>query len=247
MLIRMQVAGLLVLVGALLTPAVATPARSAAAPTVQLTGGGQAASGKSLPFAATTNAKLGTRYAVELRGVDLKRKPRSSFVQPDYRDPRTCKAPPCRWGVTSQVPIDYEFRAFLVDTRNGVASAASAGIRGIWSSGPQPHAFKFFVNGKSMRLNALNSVDEYVPTRVGKLQVEARWTTDAAATAFSVVIATTEPQAFTYATCTKGTSCRVRARPSIKKDQEMSWTINVVTKKGRQLVIGYQVCLVGRS
>ena len=33
----------------------------------------------------------------------------------------------------------------------------------------------------------------------------------------------------------------------IGKDQEMSWTVSVLTKKGRQLVIGYQVCLVGRA
>jgi len=219
----------------------------AAAPTVDLTGGGQTSAGKSLSFASKTNASLGASHVVELRGVDLKRSPRSSFVQPDYKDPRTCSKQPCSWSITSRVPIDYEFRAFLVDPSNGAASAASVGVRGIWSGGAQPHDFKLFVNGRNMKLNALESVDEYLPVKAGKLRVEARWATDARRTPYSVVIASTEPRKATWATCTAGTSCLVPKLVPIGKDQEMSWTVSVLTKKGRQLVIGYQVCLVGRA
>jgi len=239
-----RVAGLLVV--ALASALAAAPAL-AASPTVSLRGGGQVSAGKSLAFGAATNATLGARYVVELRGVDLKRNPRSSFVQPDYRDPRTCKAQPCRWNVTSQVPIDYEFRAFVVDPRNGAASATSAGVRGTWAGGPQPHAFQFFVNGKRMKVNPSGGVDVYLPVPAGRLRVEARWTTDARSTPYSVVLSMTEPQKATYATCTAGTSCRVPKLVPIGKDQEMSWQIAVVTKNGRQVATAYQVCLVGRA
>jgi hypothetical protein len=225
--------------------ALAAGPAGAAVPTVSITGGGQAASGKSLPFTAKVNVKLGTRFALELRGIDLKRSPRSSFNQPEYRDPRTCKRLPCSWGVTSQVPIDYEFRAFLVDPRNGTPIAASAGVRGIWSSGPQPHGFRFFVNGKPIKLGPIDGSDNYIEVPSGKARIETRWTTDAGPTAFSVVVSTVEPTDATYATCKSGTVCRVPVRVPIGKGVEMSWHVSVVTKRGRQLVIGYQACLLG--
>jgi hypothetical protein len=92
-----------------------------------------------------------------------------------------------------------------------------------------------------------NGEDTYLPIRSGKLDVEARWTKDARRSGYSVVVSTTEPVTRDYAICSTGTSCVVRKRVAILPNQEMSWTVKVVTTKGKRLVMGVRVCLAGGS
>jgi hypothetical protein len=80
---------------------------------------------------------------------------------------------------------------------------------------------------------------------LGKLDVEAQWTKDARQSGYSVVVSTTEPDARDDAIGSTGTSCVVRKRVAIAPNEEMSWTVKVVTTKGKRLVMGVRVCLAG--
>jgi hypothetical protein len=215
---------------------------------VVLRAGESALPGKAVKFSASTSAKLagaGGHFALELRGINLKRTPRATYARADYVSARHCTTTPCRWSVTMQTAASYEFRTDLIDLRNRGSAAHSAPARVSWSQ--PPHAMKVLINGNPFPLNPLvESTDKYMPIRAGRLRVEAHWKSNASP-GYYVLISTTEPQQRDYATCTAGTSCVVRENVSILKGQEMSWTVRVFTAQTLRPVAGFRVCLIGKG
>src|ERR1044071_8343271 len=124
----------------------------ASAPGVVLKGDTQTTGGKALFFTASTAGKLarepGGLYAVELRGIDLKRAHRATFTRPDYLDRHRCDTKPCAWTVIPGTASTYEFRAFLIDLRSNKSVSQSQPARLVCTSAPRRHALKFLVNGK---------------------------------------------------------------------------------------------------
>jgi hypothetical protein len=214
---------------------------------VTLSGSSAPAGGKALSFRASTDETLrgaGGLYALELRGVESGGD--GSFDDPDYLDPARCTLPPCSWDVVPGAAGTYDFRAFLIDVPANKTAGQSDSVRLEWTNPPRPHDFEFLVGGKRQKLTPLIGGDEYVPIPAGDLEAEARWSTDAAGTGYSVVISTAEPTERTWATCSTGTSCRVPAAVPLEVDQELSWELEVVTNQGEKVVDGYRICLVGR-
>ena len=85
-----------------------------------------------------------------------------------------------------------------------------------------------------------------MPIANGKVNVVARWRTNARGTGYRVVVATTEPVEQTYAACSAGRSCRV-SKATISPGLEMTWKVTIVKTRGNRVVGGLLVCLVGRS
>ena len=120
-------ARMLALAGAALAAlaAVSAPGRAdSLAVTVALQANGPVTAGNPITFTAATNAALGSRLGLELRGIDLGKAARS-YSRPDYLDKRRCTTHPCKWSVTAGGAATFEFRAFLVDLRSGGTVARS--------------------------------------------------------------------------------------------------------------------------
>jgi hypothetical protein len=222
----------------------------AAAPTVELQDlTTEVTGGKALHFTASTGAKLsgeGGRFAVELSGVDLAG---GHHPMPGASDLAMlgCVVTPCEWTVVPDDAGTYEFQAFLINLDTQKSTAKSAALQAVWKAPPRPDDFKLLINGKNMPLVPLDGVDEYLDTPVGKLQVEARWTTDAEGTGYYVVVSTTVPEKRDHASCTTGTSCPVPAKVPIKDGQEMTWEVKVMTTRGDKVATALRVCLIGRA
>jgi hypothetical protein len=216
-------------------------------PGVELAGDTEATGGKALFFTASTDEKLslekGGLYAVELRGIDLKRPQRATFDRPDYLDRHRCEEKPCEWTVAPNAASTYEFRAFLIDLRGNKSAGQSAPVEVDWAAPPRPHALKLLVNGKSPPTTPLDGED-YSDMAAGRMQAEARWATDARDTGYYLTISIGDR---VYARCTTGTSCRVPAKPKLGVDQEVSWTVKLLTTQGNKVVTGFKVCLAGRA
>jgi hypothetical protein len=224
------------------------PARSAPlAVTIALQANGPVSAGNAITFTATTNAVLGSRYGLELRGIDLGKATRS-FARPDYLDKRRCTGEPCRWSVTSGSPASFQFAAFLVDRKTGAAVAQSAVVPALWLGQPAPSGLKLLFNGRALPVVPLvGGGDNYHDFAAGKLDVEARWTGDVKPAGYYVVISMLEPSERDYAVCTSGTSCVVPVKVPLLVNQEMSWSVRMLTRKGGKLVSGFRVCLTGRA
>ena len=215
-------------------------------PGVELAGDTKATGGKALFFTASTDEKLaqaGGLYAVELRGIDLKRPRRATFDQADYVDRHRCDAKPCEWTISPTAASTYEFRAFLIDLRSNKSAGQSAPVEVDWAAAPRPHALKLLVNGKSPPTTPLDGED-YSDMAAGRMQAEARWVTDARGTGYYLTISIGDR---VYARCTTGTSCRVPAKPKLGVDQEVSWTVKLLTTQGNKVVTGFKVCLAGSA
>jgi hypothetical protein len=145
-------------------------------PDVELQADTQATGGKATVFTASTGEKLaaeGGLYAVELRGVDLKRPQRAPYDRPDYLDRHRCDAKPCEWTVIPGPASTYEFRAFLIDLRSNESVAQSRPAQVVWKAPPRPQGLKFLVNGKTPPTTPLDGED-YSDMAAGKMQAEAR-------------------------------------------------------------------------
>jgi hypothetical protein len=215
-------------------------------PGVELAGDTQATGGKALVFTASTGEKLsvdGGNFALELRGVDLKRPQRATYNRPDYLDRHRCDAKPCEWTVIPNAASTYEFRALLIDLLSNKSVRRSRPVQVVWAAPPRPHALKLLVNGKNPPTTPLDG-DDYNDIPAGKLQVEARWTTDARDTGYYLTISIGDR---VYARCSTGTSCLVPAKVAILVDQEISWTVKLLTTRGDKVVTGFKVCLDGRA
>jgi len=213
---------------------------------VQLASDTQATGGKALLFTASTGKKLseaGGLYAVELRGVDLKRPQRATFARPDYVDRHRCVEKPCEWTVIPKAASTYEFRAFLIDLRNNKSTGESRPVQVAWKAPSRPHALKLLVNGKIPPTTPLDGED-YSDMRAGRMNVEARWATDARATGYYMTISIGDR---VYARCSTGTSCLVPTKLKLVVDQEVSWTVKLLTTRGDKVVGGFKVCLAGRA
>jgi hypothetical protein len=216
---------------------------TAGGPSVTLTGPTHAAG--QVDFHAVTATPLGQYAAyVELRGIDLTKKPRSSYDHPDFV--RTgCLAAPCTFSVGRPASSRYEFVAFLIDSSTRRTLAQSAPVQTTWASNPV-NGISFLINGKKWPLQEVYlAEDDYLPIAPGKLKVEARWAA-ALPKGYSVTIATSEPVVKQYAACKAGIACRPAGAVPIAPQQEMSWQVTVLDKSGAP-VEGYQVCLVGKG
>ena len=80
-----------------------------------------------------------------------------------------------------------------------------------------------------------------------KVEVEARWTTEASGTGYYVVVSTAEPEKHDYATCRSGTSCLVPTKVPLVPEQTMSWPVTVKTTRGDKVASAFRVCLIGRA
>jgi hypothetical protein len=215
-------------------------------PGVELKDDTQTTGGSALFFRASTGNKLaaaGGLYAVELRGVDLKRPQRATYDRPDYLDRHRCDAKPCEWTVIPGPASTYEFRAFLIDLRSNKSVGQSRPMQVVWTAPPRPHGLKFLVNGKTPPTTPLDGED-YSDMRAGRMQTEARWATDARDTGYYVTISIGDR---VYARCSTGTSCPVRAKVRLPVDEEVSWTVKMLTTRGDKVVGGFKVCLTGRA
>ena len=230
------------------------PAGGTKARKVVLTGGTGATGGKALSFAATTRAQLaaekpGSQLTLELRGVNLGKSPKPDFAHPDYVSETRCIGPsPCRWTVAPEAAAKYEFRAFLVDLEGHKVSGLSKPVRIDWSAPPRPRDVTLLINGKKLPITALDgedNEDNYHPIPVGKVHVKAVWKTDAGGTGYHVTISHANPAV--DAVCTTGTTCEVKKPASIDKGMEQEWTVKLLTTRGKQLVSGFKVCLVGAA
>jgi hypothetical protein len=230
-------------------PETAATTAAAVPLTVELQDGtSELTGGKALHFTASTGAKLsgeGGRFAVELSGVDLAR---GHHPKPGASDLKmlACVGPPCEWTLVPDATGTYEFQAFLINLETRKSTAKSAALQAVWKAPPRPDDFKLLINGKNMPLVPLDGVDDYLDTPVGKLQVEARWTTDTKGTGYYVVVSTGEPEKRDHATCTTGTSCLVPTKVPIEDGQEMTWEVRVMTTRGDKVAAALRVCLVGR-
>jgi hypothetical protein len=229
-----------------LSPAVTPTHAAPPAPGVHLGGGGHAKAGAALRITAKTSLTLagaGGHFALELRGIDLTAAKRATYARPDYTGKR-CTATPCSWSV-ARSGVAYEFRAFLIDLRNGKSAERSLPLRTWWARA-QPHALTLLINGKHLPTTALTSgVDHYNNIAAGPMHVVAHWTTDARGTGDYVAISTLEPQVKNFASCSTGTSCVVTQQVPILHNQEVSWQVEVLTKRGHKLVRGFRICLNG--
>jgi len=214
---------------------------------VALRGGTHAIAGYALSYTASTGATLagaGGHFLLQLRGIALTHVPRATYARPDYLG-RRCSAEPCRWSVV-RGPASYEFRAFLVDLRRGKSASRSAPVRSVWARPAQPHALKLLFNGQNLPTTPLDgSADNYDDLTAGSLRVEARWTGDARGSGYYVLISTTEPVARDYVRCSTGTSCLVPGKVQLLANQEMSWSVKLLTVRGNKVVAGFKVCLAG--
>jgi hypothetical protein len=158
----------------------------ASKPGVELQSDTHTTGGKALFFTASTGKKLakaGGLYAVELRGVDLKRPQRAPYDRPDYLDRHRCDAKPCEWTVIPGPASTYEFRAFLIDLRSNESVGQSRPTQVVWTAPPRPQGLKFLVNGKTPPTTPLDGED-YSDMTAGRMQAEARWATDARDTGY---------------------------------------------------------------
>jgi hypothetical protein len=206
--------------------------------------------GKALHFTASTGAKLsgeGGRFAIELSGVYVNRGHHPMPGGVSDLPLLACVTQPCEWTLLPDDATTYEFQAFLVNLDTRKATAKSALVEAVWKAPPRPDAFKFLINGKNLPLVPLDGVDEYLDAPVGKLQAEARWTTDTKGTGYYVVVSTTVPEKRDHAKCTTGTSCLVPTKVPIKDGQEMTWEVTVMTTRGDKVATALRVCLVGRA
>ena len=89
--------------------------------------------------------------------------------------------------------------------------------------------------------------DNYHDFATGAMRVEARWTGDVRPAGYYVVISMLEPKERDYVTCSVGTSCVVPAKVPLLVNEEMSWSVRMLTKNGNKLVSGFRVCLTGRA
>jgi hypothetical protein len=229
---------------------VLTTGCGSASSSVELQGGTEATGGKALFFTATTDeglaqVKVGSKLALELRGINLDSTPRATYDRADYVDKTRCAAEPCEWTVAPNRAATYEFRAFLVDIRNGKSAGdRSEPVEVVWDAPPRPRALKLLVNGKPQPITPLaDTTDHYHDIPAGKLDVEAVWTGDASGTGYDVAISNSQPPVDER--CSTGTSCRVPAKVPILENQEMSWVVKVQTSRGHKLVTGFKVCLKG--
>jgi hypothetical protein len=216
---------------------------AAATPIVTLTGPAHAVG--DVTFQATTAAPLGSSVAyVELRGIDLAKKPRSTFDHPDVV--RTgCFGSPCIFTVGRGAGSRFRFVAFLIDAATHKPIAQSAPLLSVWAPNPVT-GISFLINGKRWPLQEVYEAgDDYRPIAPGKLKVEARWAAPLSKGVY-ITIATSEPTDKQYAACKKGTACRVMLAVPITPQQEMSWQVTVHDRTGA-VVDGFQVCLVGKS
>ena len=201
-------------------------------------------------FTATTDeelaqVKVGSNLALELRGINLSSTPRATYDRADYVDRSRCAAEPCEWTVAPNAAATYEFRAFLVDIRNGkLAGDRSEPVEVVWDAPPRPRALKLLVNGKRQPITPLDTgTDEYKDIAAGKLQVEAVWAGDVSGTGYEVAITNSQPPV--DETCSTGTSCRVPKQVPILDTQEMTFVVKVQTTRGKKVVTGFKVCLKG--
>jgi hypothetical protein len=247
--VRASLVGVVAL-AALTLVAAAGRAAPLAGPSVYLTAVSPAAAGEPVGFTATTGENLvarGGHYAIDLRGIDLTRKPAPTYGNPSYVAKR-CNGYPCMWKVVANKATTYEFTAFLLDTTTNKYVAQSPPVQAVWLPASLPRDFELLLNGKSFPTTPITSgADDYLPIKAGKLRVEARWTNDPRASGYRIVISTTEPQARDFAVCSRGTSCVVGRRVPIDVDEEMSWAVKLVTVKGNEVVTGIRVCLRGNS
>jgi hypothetical protein len=225
-------------------PGSSKPAASKAG--VELASDTQATGGKALFFTASTGKKLsqaGGYYAVELRGVDLKRPQRATYGRPDYLDRHRCVEKPCEWTVIPKAASTYGFRAFLIDLRSNKSAGESTPVEVAWAAPPRPHALRLLVNGKIPPTTPLDGED-YSDMRAGRMNVEARWLTDARGTGYYMTISIGD---HVYARCSTGTSCPVPTKLKLLVKQEVSWRIELLTTHGDKVVDGFKVCLEGRA
>jgi len=217
---------------------------------VELQGGSESTGGKALVFTASTEkalaqVKVGSTLALELRGINLSDSPRATYDHADYVETR-CAAEPCEWTVAPNAAGKYEFRAFLVDIRDGKSTDRSEPVEVDWEAPPRPRAIRLLVNGKRQPITPLDTgTDEYIDIAVGKLDVEAVWAGDASGTGYEVAITNSQPPVDEK--CSTGTSCRVPAKVPILDTQEMTWVVKVQTTRGQKVVTGFKVCLAGRA
>jgi hypothetical protein len=112
---------------------------------------------------------------------------------------------------------------------------------------PRPHALILLINGKRLPITPLTGgTDKYAEITEGPLRVQAKWTTDARNTGYYILVSTTEPQARDYLRCLAGTSCVVPQKVSVLRNQEMSWSVKILTTRGNKLVSGFKVCVEGQ-
>jgi hypothetical protein len=219
-------------------------------PRVTLRGGGHAASGRALTYTATTSAQLngaGEEFALELRGIRLAEVPRATYEDPDYTGDR-CRANPCRWSLIRGGEA-YEFRAFLLDLKNGGKTIMrSPPVRSTWALPKAPDAVQLLINHRQWPIEPLDGAgpDEYLDIATGALSVQAKWKNELKGSGFLIVISTSEPADRDFARCSTGTSCEVSKRVAIKDGQEMSWNVKILTS-AKKLVSGFKVCLIGRA
>jgi hypothetical protein len=222
--------------------ATASSCGSGKPPPVQLEGGTAATGGKAIVLDASTEEKLASQqggvYAVELRGID-KGAGDASFDRPGYVDKTRCVASPCTWTVVPAKASTYEYKAFLVDLRNGSDAGASDPVRLDWTAPPRPEAIRLFVNGKTPPTTPLTGED-YSKFPAGPLHVEAKWQTDAGRTGYYVQLSIGNK---VYAKCSTGTSCPVPEEVPLAADDLMSWTVQLLTSKGDKVADGFKVCL----
>ncbi|HEX4323676.1 MAG TPA: hypothetical protein VHZ77_03485, partial [Gaiellaceae bacterium] len=76
----------------------------------------------------------------------------------------------------------------------------------------------------------------------GPMQAEARWTTDASGTGYYVTISIGNK---VYARCSTGTTCPVPQKLPLGVGDEVSWTLQLMTTKGKKVADGFKVCLEG--
>jgi hypothetical protein len=222
--------------------AVAAGCGSSKPPPVQLEGGTESTGGKAIVLSASTDEKLASQlhgvYAVELRGID-KGMSGASFDKPGYVDKTRCVLSPCEWTLAPAKASTYEFKAFLVDLRNGTDAGESDSVKLDWSAPPRPEAIKLFVNGKTPPTTPLTGED-YSKFQAGALHVEAKWTTDAGDTGYYVKLSVGKK---VYARCSTGTSCPVPGDVPLARNALMSWTVQLLTRKGDKVADGFKVCL----
>ena len=217
---------------------------------VALEGGTASTGGKAIALSASTDEKLAAesgKYELELRGILLGQNPPSTFDAPDYRAPYQCTGPPCEWTLTPEAAGTFEYRAFLLDTRDQKPKGESKSVQIQWTPSPRPHDLRLLINGKSLPTTPLDGGDDYHDFAVGKMHAEARWKTDAAGTGTYVSIGTEEPHEHVYARCRTGTSCIVPQQVPIAAEEEVSWVLEVKTTHGDRVVAGFKICLDGRG
>jgi hypothetical protein len=202
--------------------------------------------GKALVLTSTLDQKLASQkkghlYSVELQGIGASSGD-ASFDQPTYADPNRCVGgSTCEWTVVPPVKGTYEYRAVVSDLVHNDTVGQSNTVHASWSSPPRPRAIKLFVNGKTPRTVSL-SEDNYGPFPSGPMQVEAKWLTDASGTGYYVTISIANE---IYASCSSGTTCSVPKQVTLPPGTEVSWTVQLMTKKGNKVAGGFKVCLKG--